>query len=344
MKPLSESATGTLAHAHGGPLCCGKIRTQPEDFQVCEIPVCSPGGEGEHVWLHIRKRNANTEWLARQLARHAGVSPRQVGYAGLKDRQAITEQWFSVHLPGRAGPDWQAIEGGEFTILQVRRHSRKLRRGGLRGNRFKIRIRNLDGNMDQLPALFDTLRLRGIPNYYGPQRFGHNGSNLVAAGAMFRKEAGRISRHQRGLYLSAARSRLFNQVLNRRVADGSWDRVIDGDVLQLDGSRSWFAVTDNGPELGERMQMMDVHATGPLWGKGAPPVSGDCLRLETRELAPYDQWRKGLEQAGLKQDRRALRVRVRDLEWSLEGTGSLELAFELPPGAYATAVLREIIE
>jgi tRNA pseudouridine13 synthase len=332
-----------LPYAFGGPAGAGRLRAEPEDFTVREIPVCEPDGAGEHVWLWVRKRNANTEWVARQLARSAGVTPREVSFAGLKDRRALTEQWFSVQLPGKADPDWSGarIEGVE--ILRAARHSRKLKRGALRGNAFAIRLRDVTGAREQLEARLDAIARRGIPNYFGEQRFGREGGNLDAALAMLKGGGARTPRHLRGLYLSALRSFLFNQVLAARVADGSWERWLPGDVLQLDGRRAWFPADAEDATLTARVQALEIHPTGPLWGRGTPATQADVLRLETGCLVPFAEIREGLERAGLEQDRRALRVAVRELHWAWEADGRLSLEFTLPTGSYATALLRELV-
>lgn len=339
-----ENSSDELPYAYGGPAGTGRLRVEPEDFQVQEIPVCEPDGAGEHVWLWVRKRNANTEWVARQLARFAGITPREVSYAGLKDRRAITEQWFSVQLPGRADPDWSAarIEGVE--ILRAERHSRKLKRGALRGNRFRLRIRAFAGSRPELERRLDLIAHRGIPNYFGTQRFGREGNNIAAAAAMLRGEGPRVERHVRGLYLSSLRSFLFNRVLAVRVAAGTWEQALPGDALQLDGSRAWFIAERSDPDIEQRIRALDVHPTGPLWGRGRLATEGAARTLESAAMADYGDWCAGLERAGLEQDRRALRVAVRDLVYHWESEDSVILEFALPAGSYATSVLREAID
>lgn len=333
-----------LPYAFGGPVGAGQLRAEPEDFQVQEMGICEPDGAGEHVWLWVRKRKANTEWVARQLARFAGVTPREISYAGLKDRHALTEQWFSVQLPGKADPDWQAarIEGVE--ILRAERHSRKLKRGALRGNRFRLRIRDYSGTRADLETRLAAIAQRGIPNYFGVQRFGRDGQNLAAAAAMLRGEGPRVDRHVRGLYLSAARSFLFNQVLAARVASGAWERMLLGDAIQLEGRRSWFIADGTDSSLEQRITDLEVHPTGPLWGRGALETQAEAHEFESALLAAYSDWCKGLERAGLEQDRRALRVVVGELEAEWLDDNDVVLQFSLPSGCYATSVLRELIE
>jgi len=340
----AHSADDTeLPFAFGGPAGSGRLRVEPEDFVVREIPVCAPDGAGEHVWLHIRKRNANTEWVARQIARFAGATPRDVSFAGLKDCRAVTEQWFSVQLPGRTDPDWERLEVEGVTVLQAARHTRKLKRGALRGNRFEIRVRGFSGDRVTAEARLRALAARGVPNYFGVQRFGRDGGNLEAAARLLRGEGRRPARHERGLYLSAARSHLFNQVLAARVAAGAWDTLLEGDVLQLDGGRAWFVADAHDPELPRRLQELEVHPTGPLWGRGELATQGAARALELACLEPWGEWCSGLERAGLEQDRRTLRVRAAELSWNWTDASELSLAFALPPGSYATALLRELV-
>ncbi len=183
-----------------------RIRSCPEDFRVDEELGFSPDGEGEHSLLHIRKRNRNTDQIARQLARHAGVRARDVSYCGLKDRVAVTSQWFSVWLPGKADPDWSTMEEEGLQILEQSRHRRKLQRGALQCNRFEIVLREIQGAQEDVEKRLSLIKAQGVPNYFGEQRFGRDGGNLLAAQTMF--EGKRIKdRFLRGLYLSSARSK-----------------------------------------------------------------------------------------------------------------------------------------
>lgn len=340
---MQTPASIDLPFAFGGPTGTGRLRTVPEDFIVRELPICEPDGAGEHVWLWVRKRSANTEWVARQLARFAGVTPRDVSYAGLKDRHAVTEQWFSIQLPGKADPDWAVAQIEGVEIVRAARHSRKLKRGALRGNAFELRVRALSGTRAAVDERLHAIAARGMPNYFGEQRFGRDGGNLSAAAAMLRGEGPRLERHIRSLYLSAARSFLFNTVLAARVRDGSWERAIPGDALQLDGRRAWFIADADDQDIVTRVRALDVHPTGPLWGRGTLESQAAARSLEETCLAPFADWCAGLERAGLEQDRRALRVRVSDLAWDWQADDSLSLRFALPSGSYATAVLRELI-
>ena len=339
--PVHPDGLPEWAWALGRPPAAGVIRSEPEDFQVEELPLIEPAGEGNHLWLEIRKRGANTNWVAGQLARAAGVKPREVGFAGMKDRHGVTSQWFSIGMQEAADDDWNSwtIEGVEF--LQAQRHGRKLRRGTLAGNRFRIVVRQFEGDTDKLLERIEQVNLAGIPNYFGPQRFGHGGRNVQRARDWLSGGA-RIPRNKRSIYLSAARSYLFNQVLSARVERGDWDRLLDGDVAALDGSRSTFPCTLPDETLDRRCAEFDIHPTGPLPGRGDSGVAREAATLEQAVLENEMQLVESLARAGLDADRRSLRLKPGRLECELDDD-SLLLAFDLPPGAYATSLLRELV-
>jgi len=337
----NEISPGEPAYAYGSPQATGVIRQRVKDFQVQEQLAFTPDGEGSHALLQIRKRHTNTEQLARVLARLAGVHSRDIGYAGLKDRHAETTQWFSVDLAGRQEPDWTSLNDEGVNLLSMTRHRRKLRRGALRENRFIITIRHLDADWRTLTDRLQCIRQGGVPNYFGVQRFGRN--NLAQAADLF---AGKIrvrDRHRRGLYLSAARAWLFNQVASERVKAGNWDSALPGDVMMLDGSKSIFPCEVADQKIATRLQDGDIHPTGPLWGCGALGTREVAAQQEREVLATATAWRTGLEAAGLKQQRRALRVIPQALCWNFPAPDILCLRFMLPPGSYATSVLRELV-
>lgn len=330
------------ACARGTPGAKGVIRHCDDDFEVTEQLGYEPSGAGEHLWLLVEKRNQNTGWVAEQLARALSVSARVVGYAGLKDRHALTRQWFSVHLPGRADPDLSNLRIDDVAILQRVRHHRKLRTGGLQGNRFRIVVRELSGDTAGIEQRLKTIMTSGVPNYFGEQRFGNNGGNLDKALAMFKGES-RPRRSLQSIYLSAARSFLFNELLSRRVEAQSWQRPVPGDVMMLDGSHSVFkSKGEPADELISRLDAGDIHITGPLYGKGTPMVEDDAAALESSVFAQHPEFVAGLDAAGLKPERRALRVIPKELQWRFEDD-TLILNFTLPAGSYATAVLRELV-
>ena len=342
--PPGGDPTLTLPFAHGGPVLRGGLRAAPEDFVVDEDLGYDASGEGEHAFLTVRKRQRNTHEVARELARLAGVPQLAVGYAGLKDRNAVTTQHFTVQLPGREAPDWSQLEDGSLEILGSARHHRKIRRGGLRGNRFTIRVSGAAGDRSQAEQRMLQIRERGVPNYFGSQRFGRDGQNLARVDTMFAGRGRRPSREQRGLLLSAARSQLFNQVLALRVAGHSWDRALDGDVLSLAGSQRQFMHDPDDATIAPRLAQLDVHPTGPLCGRPSRALqpAGQAGQVEEQALAEWADWITALQRFGLDAERRALRLVVDGLAWEWQGDDLL-LRFGLVAGAYATAVLRELV-
>ena len=334
-----------LPRAHGEAVLSARMRSVPEDFRVEELPSFEPSGSGEHLLLTVEKRGMNTAYAARLLAEWAGVQEMAIGYAGLKDRHALTVQRFSVHLPRRVAPDIALLEReGELRVLGHHWHSRKLPRGALAGNRFGLLLRDVQGAPGAIDQRLARIAEAGVPNYFGEQRFGREGDNIAQARSMF---AGRrVRREQRGILLSAARSQLFNRVLAARVGRGDWDRALPGEVWMLDGTRSVFGPQPLDEALDARLQQMDIHPTGPLWGRGALRSADDVAGIENAALADEESLalNKGLERAGRSQERPALRVRAGGLEWTRPAPGTLSLTFSLPAGSYATAVLAELGE
>jgi len=327
----------TLPLAYGGSVLSARFRVEPEDFQVEEIDGFEPAGQGEHLLLTVEKRGMNTVFAAKRIARWAGIPEMGVGYAGLKDRHAVTRQRFSVHLPKRVAPPLEGLVSDELRVLDSTWHNRKLPRGALKGNRFLLRLRGVEGDVAAIEARLQAIAAQGLPNYFGGQRFGRDGDNVDAARRMFAGQ--RVPRDQRSMYLSAARSALFNAVLAERVSVGDWATGAEGDVWMLDGSQSVFGPEPATPELAARAAAQDIHPTGPMWGLGELRSDQAVKALELRVLEPFADLRAGLEAAGLKQERRALRVRVADLAWQWPAPDQLLLGFALPPGAYATGLL-----
>lgn len=331
-----------LPHAFGPPPLRGRLRSTPEDFFVEEILGYEADGAGEHAFLLVEKRGTNTEWAARELAKFAGIQPMNVGYAGMKDRHAVTRQVFTLHLPGKADPDWSAFPGDEVKIISSARHSRKIKRGALRGNRFVIVLREVEGDREVAEARLAAMAARGVPNYFGEQRFGLGGNNVQQAKAMFGGR--RVDRDKRSILLSAARSHIFNGVLAERVTAGAWDAPMDGEIWSLDGSRSWFGPEPFNDTLAERLGRFDIHPSGPLWGSGETPAADAAGELERAVAARDEDLAVGLAGARMDHERRALRLMPRDLTWRWLEDGALEVSFGLPAGAYATTVLREVAE
>ena len=381
MDPHWLSAALTPPRAFGAPLGQGTLRAHPEDFVVEEDLGFTASGTGQHVLLKVRKRNANTQWVARELAKLCGCHPRDVGYAGLKDRRAVAIQWLTVPKSKLPLEAWPHVRHPEFDVLEAHAHSRKLPRGALAGNRFTIRIRDITVDDQAFNTRVAEIVRHGVPNYFGPQRYGHNGSNLtrIADGLQT------LRAPERGFVLSAARSLIFNAVLAERVRAGSWNKLEVGDIANLDGRGSIFAVeaanadaasaaapnaaTDPAlgdplgaapgaashasrgitptsaidPTLVERAAQLDLHPTGPMWGRGTPATQHRIAELESRVAAQFPPACDLTTAAGMDQERRALRLAVRDFTWIREPDAVL-VSFRLTRGSFATTVLRELID
>jgi tRNA pseudouridine13 synthase len=328
----------------GDPQAQGGLRSVAEDFIVEEDLGFAPDGDGAHLLLKVQKRNANTGWVAQQLGRALGCAVRDIGFAGLKDRRAVAIQWFSLPATPRALAQAPQLQNPEFVVLETHRHRRKLPRGALAGNAFTVRIRDYTGSEAQLRERCELIARAGVPNYFGPQRFGREASNLSRLlaqpepGAAPRR-AGRAD----SFVLSAARSLIFNAVLGERVRQGSWGALGVGDVANLDGRGSVFPVTELTADLPARLAQLEVHPTGPMWGAGELMSGGAARELEQRIGAQLPAPCEFTVAAGLRQERRSLRLTVRDLHWERESDGVAVLRFWLRSGSFATAVIREIL-
>ena len=331
-----------LPRAYGAPALAARMRTTPEDFIVEEIDAFEASGAGEHLLLTVEKRGMNTAFAAKRIAQWASVAESAIGYAGLKDRHAVTRQRFTVWIPKKVSPDVATLDSDELRVLAHAWHARKLPRGALAGNRFVLTLRDVEGDTAAIEARLSAIAGRGVPNYFGEQRFGRGGRNLDKALAMF---AGRrVPREERTHLLSAARSELFNRVLAARVRIARWDTPLDGEVWSLDGSRSVFGPEPWNDALAARLAAFDIHPGGPLWGRGELRSDAAVKALELDALADASSLalREGLERAGLEQERRALRLRPSDMAWDWLEPGVLRLRFSLSPGCYATTVLAEL--
>ena len=319
-------AHATVPPDGSAPLFAATIRTTPQDFQVTEELGFEFTGDGEHDYLSIEKTGANTEWVARQLARFADIPAKDVGYAGLKDRHAVTKQWFSV--PRWHSPDWRALEVEGVEVLDVQRHNRKLRRGAHKANRFHIVLRGegLHAHADAIEKRVQVIREEGVPNYFGEQRFGRDGSNVELADAW--ASGKRLPRHKRSIAISTARSFMFNEQLDVRVREATWNTILPGDKANLDGTGSVFNVEEVDDEIRRRCNEMDIHPAGELPGDGSTGTN--------------ERWIAALGKARVKLGTRSLRLRVSDFMCKI-GEDSIELEFALGRGAFATSVLREIV-
>lgn len=314
-------------HAYPITGASATLKCLNEDFRVTELPLQLPSGEGEHLWLDIEKNGANTAYVAQQLAEAVGVTERDVGYAGLKDRYAITRQWFSIYLPYGKGPvetpDLTQLQPPEFKVLSQQRHLKKLRPGDLRGNHFRIVLRDVVGGPEALAAVEANLKAiaaQGVPNYFGAQRFGFDGDNVEQGRAMLAREIRVRNPKKKGIYLSAVRSFIFNEVLAQRIQQGLWGQALPGDVMDEAGL-----------------------PTGPLWGRGRVSTTDQAQALEAAVAQRHASLCDGLEHAGLEQERRALVSRPEGLSWAWPQADQLVITFALPAGHYATSMLGEIL-
>lgn len=340
MTPDTLQFPTDFAWLHGEPAASAEIRYENADFQVFEQLGFEPEGEGEHVFLYIRKNGENTDWVARQLAGFCQVSPREVSYSGKKDRHAITEQWFCIRLGVHRNMTWSLFGGDSVEVLRAVRHPRKLRLGVHRGNRFRLRLRNVS-DMDALEQRF-ALLAEGVPNYFGEQRFGFDFGNIRKGVALVRGELKERQRHKKGLYLSAVRSWLFNHLLSQRIAEQRWSSIMPGDVLMLDGTHSCFTAETGLEDLALRLGSGDLDLTGPMPGSAGRLLADQAEVWETGTLADWQLLIDDLAQLGLRSERRSLRLRPQGLAMQRESDRQCWLEFELPSGAFATSVLREL--
>lgn len=338
----------------GAPQASAVLRRDPADFDVSERCDIELAGSGEHLWLHVEKTNLTTSQAVDILAGAAHIHPRHIGYSGLKDKRAVTRQWFSLPWPIIRDEPFALDEGvvarhesagSTIHVLEQQRHGRKLKRGAHRANAFELTLREVIGDRGQLESSLARVRAEGAPNYFGPQRFGADGRNLSLSRALFAGK--RLRRNQRGFAISAARSLIFNDVLDARIRQGNWNRIMDGEAIMLAGSHSLFGQAGSGESaaaLQQRLDDFDIHPSGPLPGTvGDEPTSGEALALEQAVLAAHGNSVDGLKHLRVEAARRALRLDMRSLQWTWTAAGVLVLRFELPPGAYATSVLRELV-
>jgi tRNA pseudouridine13 synthase len=320
-----------------------RLRTSPDDFVVDELPLYRPEGRGEHTFLHVEKRDRTTEGVARDLARAAGLPPGAVGYAGRKDRRAVTRQWFSV--PGLDPERARELALPGARVLDAIRHPHKLRTGQLRGNRFEIRVRDVDAGLaERAEARLGEIERRGMPNRFGAQRFGRDAGNLPRAQALLRQGGSVADRRDARFLLSALQAAVFNEVL--AVRPEPLDRVVAGDVAVIHASGGLFRVEDADREA-PRALAFEVSATGPIFGGRALEPGGVVAERERAVLERFGiaaaeghvRWPRGVRLRGT---RRSLRVRPSDASVEREAD-ALRLRFTLPAGSYATVLVEELL-
>ncbi|MGY5452654.1 tRNA pseudouridine(13) synthase TruD [Agarivorans sp. MS3-6] len=329
-----------LNYLHGKPCCTGELKQQAVDFRVDEVLPFEFSGDGEHMMVKIEKTGENTAWVAKMLAEACEASPKVVSYAGLKDRHAVTTQWFSIQLPGKANIQLAENLGEGVKVIATARHNRKLKRGALSGNHFVIRLRNVS-DIEQALQRAEHVANEGVPNYFGSQRFGRGASNIDNALAMF---AGRRvkSREKRSMYLSAARSLVFNQAISQRIEQQLFKQVLDGDVMKFATSNAYFVAEQADQAILERFEQAEIELSAPMVGKGELACLDKALAFETSVLASYPEIVSGLSEAGLKMERRALALKPQQFSYHADAN-DLVLSFFLTAGNYATSILREIV-
>ena len=324
------------------PGCGGLFKAVPEDFVVEEVPAYAPSGEGPHLYLWVEKVGRDTQEVARALARAGGFPEREIGYAGQKDRQGITRQFFSV--PAAAEPKLTAFEMPGVKVLWTKRHGNKLRTGHLRGNRFQIRLRDVKAP-ENARASFDRLCEIGMPNAFGAQRFGRADDNAEQGRKLLLGQ--RLDRaptpFQRRLYLSAFQSLLFNRALVQRVEEGTLGTALLGDVMEKVGSGGLFVC--ESPEVDQpRVDAWEISPTGPMFGPKMVAAAGEVAIREAQLLTDAgvtpDDFRRGKGET--EGTRRPYRVRLGEPSFEVDGADVL-LAVTLPKGSYATVVLEELL-
>ena len=315
------------------------LKAECADFVVKEQLGYDMSGDGEFVAVKVRKTDCNTLFVGEQLAKFAGISARNMSYAGLKDRKAVTEQWFSLQMPGQPTPDFSqfSLEGVE--ILEVTRHQRKIRIGSLQGNHFEILLRNAE-ETDELKVRLGFLAKNGFPNYFTEQRFGRDSNNLTQALRWANGEINVKDRNKRSFYLSATRSEIFNLIVAKRIELGLAQQVLNGDILQLNGSHSWFVVDESEDlaQLQQRLAQQDVLLTAPLIGE----EEKSAVDFENEIFAQHQALFALMRQERMKAARRAILMQPQHFQWQFEPNG-LRLQFALPAGSYATALIRELV-
>ncbi|KNC07978.1 tRNA pseudouridine synthase D [Pantoea sp. RIT-PI-b] len=333
-----------LHYLHGVPNASGVIKANPEDFVVIEDLGYPYDGEGEQVLVRIRKIGCNTRFVAEAIAKFLKVPVRDLSYAGMKDRHAVTEQTLCFRVPGNAMPNLAGFQLEGVEILQVIRHKRKLRTGALAGNAFRLIVRQISDRSD-VETRLQQIQQRGVPNYFGEQRFGRGGNNLTQAKLWAEDKFRPRDRSMKGILLSAARSQLFNQLTSARLQrDGALDRVQAGDALQLAGRGSWFvAQAEELAELQQRVDNHELRITAPLAGRGELGTQGEVLAFERELLASSGDLLALLDRERVDASRRAALVVPKDLRWSWWDDVTLEMQFWLPAGSFATSVVRELL-
>ena len=328
-----------LAYLQTPPKQTALLKAECADFIVKEELGYEMSGDGEFVAVKVRKTDNSTLFVGEKLAAFCGEPARNMGYAGLKDRKAVTEQWFCIQMAGKPTPDFSQFKMDGVEILAVTRHNRKIRTGSLNGNHFEILLRHAV-ETDELKAQLEIIKNLGFPNYFTEQRFGRDGHNLTQAMRWATGEIKVKDRKKRSFYLSAARSEVFNLVVSERVKLGLTTQILPNDIVQLHGSHSWFKADENEDlaALQVRLENRDILLTAPLIGENEQPACD----IENQVVAQHDALRNLMKQERMKPARRPLLMQAENFNWQFEPEG-LRLKFYLPAGSYATALVRELV-
>lgn len=330
-----------VVRAHHFERLAGLIKKHPEDFQVIERLPEAPSGEGEHLWVLLEKTGQNTQWVAKQLAQWAAVGSRDVSFAGLKDRQGITTQTFSLHLPGQQDPDLSALNIPGVRVLGAKRHGKKLRTGQLVGNHFSIRVRLSGDHREAVARQWRQITEHGVPNYFGPQRFGQQGNNVVNGVAWLVGQK-KLPRHLHSIHLSAVRSWLFNKLLSARVEQQTWYRLLAGDFVQFtEGKTGFYCEQPDSFDI-ERVEAGLASPCASLPGKSRETFE----LLDKREsdvLHDHQDTIDALVSHRVDRHFRKLRLFIEKPELHFVDTDPV-FSFFLPAGSFATAVMAEMFE
>ncbi|USD41564.1 tRNA pseudouridine(13) synthase TruD [Vibrio sp. SCSIO 43135] len=332
-----------MAYLLGQPTAKAKLKAKPEHFKVNEDLGFEFSGEGEHLMVRIRKTGENTSFVANELAKACGVKSKDVSWAGLKDRHAVTEQWLSVHLPKGGAPDFSAFlnQYPSIEILDTARHNKKLRPGDLVGNEFEITLSEVT-NVDDVLARLEKVSLLGVPNYFGSQRFGNDGNNLQEARRWGRDNVRTRNQNKRSLYLSAARSWIFNRIVSARIEQGLFEQVVEGDIV-LKHQQQLTVESGNQEELQSLVERGGVDITAAMAGDNALPTQSDALNLEQPHLDDEPDLMALIRGNRMRHDRRAIALKPQNLRWK-NCEDQVTLTFSLDAGCFATAIVRELVE
>lgn len=334
-----------FAYLLGKPVAQAQLKSQAEDFQVIEDLGFEFSGDGEHLMVRIRKQGENTTFVANEIARLCGVPSKNVGWAGLKDRHAVTEQWLSVHLPSAdMSFDANALEQQHpsIKVLETARHNKKLRPGDLVGNQFVIRLVDVTDINDVIDRL-EKIKQSGVPNYYGSQRFGRDGNNLVEARRWGRDNVRTRNQNKRSMYLSTARSWIFNHILSHRIENDLFNQLIEGDLVQNVQGELLTVEADTLESLQSQLEQGSVFLTSALAGDNALPTQELAQQLENQFLDAEEDLMKLIRGNRMRHDRRVVGLKANNMNWQVDGA-DVVVSFSLPAGCFATSILREVVD